>query len=75
MAPTSKPRVGCAAINKSGLRSTSRAIIAFCWFPPDRARANVCSLGVRTSNCSISAFAFCVILLKFKIPFFENGFL
>ncbi len=50
IAPTSSPRVGRAAISRSGLRSISRPIIAFCWLPPDNARAGVISpLPVRTS--------------------------
>ena len=38
MAPTSRPRVGCTATRRSGSLSISRAMIAFCWFPPDMLR-------------------------------------
>src|SRR5204863_389506 len=37
IAPTSRPRVGWAAISTRGSRSISRASTTFCWFPPDSA--------------------------------------
>ena len=39
IAPTSRPRVGCAAISTRGSRSISRASTTFCWLPPESARA------------------------------------
>ena len=35
MAPTSRPRVGCAATSTRGLQAISRAMTHFCWLPPD----------------------------------------
>ena len=35
MAPTSRPRVGCTAMSRSGSRETSRAMMTFCWLPPE----------------------------------------
>ena len=37
IAPTSRPRVGCTARRASGSRCSSRAMISFCWFPPESA--------------------------------------
>ena len=42
IAPTSRPRVGCAAISTLGSRSISRAATTFCWLPPERPPAGVC---------------------------------
>ena len=39
IAPTSRPRVGCAAISTLGSRSISRATTTFCWLPPESAPA------------------------------------
>ena len=50
IAPTSRPRVGCAAISTFGLRSISRASTTFCWLPPERPPARVCGPPPRTSN-------------------------
>ena len=38
-APTSTPRVGCAAMSSRGFALISRPTISFCWLPPERARA------------------------------------
>ena len=35
MAPTSRPRVGAHGDQRSGSLSISRAMMAFCWLPPD----------------------------------------
>src|ERR671916_160626 len=35
IAPTSRPRVGWAAIVTCGSSASSRAITTFCWLPPD----------------------------------------
>ena len=35
IAPTSRPRVGCAAISTFGSPSISRARTTFCWLPPE----------------------------------------
>ena len=35
IAPTSRPRVGCAAIRTFGSREISRATTTFCWLPPE----------------------------------------
>ena len=35
IAPTSRPRVGCAAIRTFGSRAISRATTTFCWLPPE----------------------------------------
>ena len=41
IAPTSRPRVGCTATISGRFRSISRAMMAFCWLPPDMLRATV----------------------------------
>ena len=41
MAPTSRPRVGWTAISSWGALSISRAMMAFCWLPPDMDRVTV----------------------------------
>src|SRR6059058_5813824 len=46
IAPTSRPRVGCAAISTRGSRATSRAITTFCWLPPESADARVAAAHV-----------------------------
>ena len=55
IAPTSRPRVGCAAISTFGSRSISRAATTFCWLPPERPPARVCGPPPRTSNSLISS--------------------
>ena len=35
IAPTSRPRVGWAATSTAGSRDISRAMMTFCWLPPD----------------------------------------
>ena len=53
IAPTSRPRVGCAAISTFGSASISRASTTFCWLPPDSDAAGVSGVPPRTSNsCS-----------------------
>ena len=54
-APMSTPRVGWAAIRIFGSLASSRPTSSFCWLPPDRANAGTISLGVRTSNRSMTA--------------------
>ena len=51
-APTSTPRVGCAATINFGSPLNSRPTINFCWFPPESALANTLTPGVLTSNSS-----------------------
>ena len=53
IAPTSSPRVGCAAISTFGSRSISRAATSFCWLPPERPPARVNGPPPRTSNSRI----------------------
>ena len=48
--PTSRPRVGWAAMSAAGSRSISRASTVFCWLPPDRLPAGVCGPPPRTSK-------------------------
>ena len=60
IAPTSRPRVGCAAISTLGLRSISRARMTFCWLPPESPPARVCGPPPRTSNSRISFAAFSI---------------
>jgi DNA end-binding protein Ku len=50
VAAKSRPRVGCAASSRDGLRDSSRARTSFCWFPPDRARVGAPGTAPRTSN-------------------------
>ncbi len=54
IAPTSSPRVGCAASSSCGFSSISRASTSFCWFPPESARAGAVGEPPRTSKRSIS---------------------
>ena len=54
IAPTSRPRVGWAAIRTFGSRSISRASTTFCWFPPERPPARVVGPPPRTSNSRMS---------------------
>ena len=46
VAPISRPRVGWTATSRSGLPSSSRARITFCWLPPERFRVS-CSTEVQ----------------------------
>ena len=48
-APTSTPRVGCAAMSTRGFPAISRPTMSFCWLPPESAEASTSMLGVRTS--------------------------
>lgn len=48
-APTSTPRVGCAAISSFGAWLISRPTISFCWLPPESEAAVTSMPGVRTS--------------------------
>ena len=57
IAPTSRPRVGCAAIVTFGSSASSRAITHFCWLPPESEEASVCGSPPRTSYCSSSGLA------------------
>ena len=69
MAPTSRPRVGCTAISSSGSLSISRAMMAFCWLPPDMLRATVTGpWPERTSYCSIRRLAYSRMALRFRKP-------
>ena len=47
-APASTPQVGCAAISTDGACSISRPITNFCRLPPERLRAALSTLRVRT---------------------------
>ena len=49
IAPTSRPRVGCAASSRRGSDWISRASTTFCWLPPESARAGVSGPPPRTS--------------------------
>ncbi len=51
MDPTSRPRVGCEATSTWMGRENSRAMMTFCWLPPESDPALVSMPGVRTSNC------------------------
>src|SRR5215208_4850615 len=68
IAPTSRPRVGWAAISTFGSRSISRARITFCWFPPDSAPAGVSGPPPRTSNSVISVRAFSTSRFGYSQP-------
>src|SRR5215210_2016226 len=59
IAPTSRPRVGCAATSTFGSRATSRAATTFCWLPPESAPPGVFGPPPRTSNSLISSRARC----------------
>ena len=54
IAPTSRPRVGWAAIVTRGSSASSRAITTFCWLPPESEPAVVSGSPPRTSYCSSS---------------------
>ncbi len=47
--PTSRPRVGWLASSTLLSLLISLATITFCWLPPDRVPAGVCTEVVRTS--------------------------
>jgi len=74
IAPTSRPRVGLTQI-KSGLSLViSRAIITFCWLPPERLLAGRPALvRGRTSNFSMRALACSVMYDLRKKPRRENS--
>ena len=55
LAPMSTPRVGCAAMRKRGLLSSSRATTNFCWFPPESVANATSSLGAFTLYFLISS--------------------
>src|ERR671924_379799 len=73
IAPTSRPRVGCAAISTLGSRVTSRATTTFCWFPPDSADARVSGPPPRTSNSRSRRRAQLMIRRGHNQPKRENG--
>src|SRR6266568_2338903 len=62
IAPISTPRVGWAAIRAVGLAENSRAMMTFCWLPPESERAGASIEGVRTSNSAISLLAHAAML-------------
>src|SRR5215207_2497040 len=68
IAPTSRPRLGCAATVTLGSSASSRAITTFCWLPPDSEPAVVCGRPPRTSYCSSSGRACCSIRLGESRP-------
>src|SRR5829696_3272391 len=74
IAPTSSPRVGCAATRIRGSRETSRTMTTFCWFPPERAAASVCGLPPRTSNSFSSRAARSIRRPGYNHPHRELGF-
>ena len=57
IAPTSSPRVGCAAISTFGSSAISRAITTFCWLPPESDSASASHEPPRTSYSSSSGAA------------------
>ena len=48
--PTSSPRVGWATTRSFTSPVSSRAMMTFCWLPPDRVATGTSGLGARTSN-------------------------
>ncbi len=73
IAPTSSPRVGCAASKSFGSVSSSRARINFCWSPPDSAPAVTSMLLARTSNSRTSFRARSLIVRSDRTPNLTNG--
>ncbi len=73
MAPTSSPRVGCAAIRTLGSRDTSLATTSFCWLPPDSSDAFDDGVPPRTSNSEMSSRALATIRLGRSQPRCEFG--
>ena len=73
VAPTSRPRVGCAAINAFGWREISRARMTFCALPPDRLEAAVFVEGVRMSKSETKRSALALMAPLFSQPRFVNG--
>ena len=64
---------GCAAINVTGSLANSRAMMIFCWLPPESARAGTSIEGVRTSNSLTRRLAQFAIFLSIKTkPRHEN---
>ena len=59
--PTSTPRVGWAATSSFTLRVSSRAMMTFCWLPPERVPTVACGDDARTSNSAIRSLAACAI--------------
>ena len=73
IAPTSRPRVGWAKIKSDASMLSSRAMMSFCWFPPDMAPASAPPSPPRMSNASDKASPFfCMAALSKKIPFLTN---
>ena len=74
IAPTSRPRVGCMARMTFSSESISRAMIAFCWLPPDMLRAVLFAPSLlRISNSSMSSSASSRRLWKRMKPWFWNS--
>ena len=73
IAPTSRPRVGWAAIRTFGLPSISRASTTFCWLPPESAEAGVVGVPPRTSNSRRSRRARSSIVPSLRKPLREFG--
>src|SRR3954452_18177181 len=71
IAPTSNPRVGCAATSTRGLFAISRAITTFCWLPPDNAAASVSGSPPRMSNSRMSERAAATIRRGDRMPWRE----
>ena len=68
IAPTSSPRVGCAATSTFGSRHISRAKTTRCWFPPERVHKGASGPLHWISNCSMSSFACAVIWVLLMMP-------
>ena len=67
----SMPRVGSSSIKISGLVSSQRPKITFCWLPPDSEPMRVLWAGVFTRMASITHCVSSFIFLLFKKPDFS----
>src|SRR5579859_7481337 len=73
VAPTSSPRVGCAARISTGARDSSRARTTFCWLPPESVRALTSGPATRMSNSLMRSSALSRMAAQRSSPSLTNG--
>ena len=73
LVPMSMPRVGSSRISRSGCVTSQRAMMAFCWLPPERLRIS-CS-GEETLICSSLMYSSAICSCSFRGMWFHMPFL
>ncbi len=70
--PTSNPRVGCATSSNRSSPDSSRAMMIFCWLPPDSVPVTTWGDEVRMSKRSMSSLALRSIAARSMSSHFEK---